>query len=99
MLRRRIVLDDLSDLLFIRRAVFLKQVVCVCLGWRFRIDFIEKHLDAEKNLLDCDGRLPAFFFVQDAETDCTGWVDVRVEEWRNEFAFWWLSRVFCNTSD
>ena len=45
---------------------------------------------ANQNLLDCDGWLPALIFVEDAETDSTRWVDVRMEERWDKFAFGWL---------
>jgi hypothetical protein len=43
-------------------------------------------LNAEEDLLDGDGGLPGFLFVEDREADGAGWVDVRVEERRREFA-------------
>lgn len=36
-----------------------------------------------------------FVFVQDAEADGAGGVDVWVEERGDELALWWLCGVFC----
>ena len=57
------------DLLVVCVTVFFEQVVGLGLGWRIWIWVIEEVLDPEKNLLDCDSRLPAFFLIQDGEAD------------------------------
>lgn len=44
-------------------------------------------MDTEENLLDSDGGLPAFFFVENGQADSAGRVDVGVEERRNELAW------------
>lgn len=44
-------------------------------------------MDAEEDLLDGDGGLPGFLFVEDRQTDGAGGVDVRVEKRRGEFAW------------
>jgi hypothetical protein len=62
---------------------------------RIRVDLVQQHLNAQQNLLDRDRGLPAFFFVQNAEADGAGGVDVWVEERRRELALWWFRRVLC----
>jgi hypothetical protein len=42
-------------------------------------------LNAQQDLLDCDGRLPTFLFIQDGEADSARWVNIWVEERRYEF--------------
>lgn len=44
-------------------------------------------MDAEENLLDGDGGLPAFFFVENGQANSAGRVDVGVEERRNKLAW------------
>lgn len=44
-------------------------------------------MNAEENLLNGDGGLPAFFFVEDGQADSAGRIDVGVEERRNELAW------------
>ncbi len=39
------------------------------------------------DLFDGDGRTPVFLFVQKRKANGTGWVDVRVEEWRDKLDF------------
>lgn len=63
--RSRVLFDDLLDLTLVCSSIFLEQVICICLGGRFGVGFVEQFLDAEEDLFDGDGRLPAFFFVQD----------------------------------
>ena len=43
-------------------------------------------MDAQQDLFDVDGGLPAFFFVEDGEADGARGVDVWVEEGWDEFA-------------
>jgi hypothetical protein len=43
-------------------------------------------LNAEKNLLDGNGGLPGFLFVEDRQANGARRVDVWVEERRGEFA-------------
>lgn len=83
---RLVVLDDLPHLLLVRYTILLEQIVGLGLRWRLRVDLVEKHLDAEKDLLDGDGGLPGFLFIQDRKADGAGGVDVRVEERGCEFA-------------
>ena len=85
---RRVVAHQRLDLLLIGVPVFLEEVVCVCLGRRVWIWVVQEVLNAEQNLLYRNGRLPAFLFVQNAKTDSTGRIDVRMEEGWCEFA--WL---------
>lgn len=93
-LRRRIVLDDRLDLLLICDPVLLEQVVGLCLCGTLRVDLIQQELNSQQNLLDGDGGLPSLFFVEDAETDGAGRVDVGVEERWREFALGWFGGVF-----
>jgi hypothetical protein len=81
-----VVLDDLPHCLLVCNAVFLEEVVRLSLCGRVWVYFVEQHLDAEEDLLDGDGGLPGFLFIEDREADGAGWVDVRVEERRREFA-------------
>ena len=84
--RSLVVLDDLPHGLFVRNAVFLEQVVRLSLCGRLRVHFVEQHLNAEEDLLDGDGGLPSFLFVEDRQADGARRVDVRVEERWGEFA-------------
>jgi hypothetical protein len=43
-------------------------------------------LDTQQNLLDSDRGLPSFIFVQDRQADGARWIDVWVEQRRDEFA-------------
>lgn len=43
-------------------------------------------MNAEEDLLDGDGGLPGFLFVEDRQTDGAGRVDVRVKKRWGEFA-------------
>jgi len=61
-------------------------VVGVGLGGGFGVRVVEESLDAQEDLLDRDGGLPAFVFVEDGEADRSGGVDVWVEERWDEFA-------------
>lgn len=60
-----IVFDDTLHLSFISLTIFLEEIVSVCLSRRFGIGFVEELLNPKEDLLDGDGRLPAFFFVKD----------------------------------
>lgn len=60
-----IVFHNGFDLLFVSLAISLEEIVGIGLRWRIRIWIVEEILDAEEDLLDGDGWLPAFFFVQD----------------------------------
>ena len=42
-------------------------------------------LEEYTDLFDGNGRLPTFLFIQDGETDCSWRVDIRMEEWWDEF--------------
>jgi hypothetical protein len=64
-LRGRVVLDQGSNLLLVVGSVLLEQVERVSLCGRVGVGFIQKRLNAEENLLDCDGGLPALLLVQD----------------------------------
>lgn len=61
---RRVVFDDSLDLAVVASPVLLEEVVCLSLGRRIWIWFIEEFLYAEKDLLDGNCRLPTFFLVQ-----------------------------------
>jgi len=76
----------LLDLLVVGSAVLAEQVVGLGLGRRLRVGLIEQRLNAEEDLLDGDGGLPAFLFVEDGQADGSGRVDVGVEERRDELA-------------
>ena len=89
----RVLFDDALHFLLVRLTIFLKQIVGVCLCWRFRVRIIEQVLNAKENLLDCDRRFPAFFFVQDRKANRARRVDVGVKERWNEFA---LKRMVSN---
>jgi hypothetical protein len=81
-----VVSDDLLDLLLVGSAVFAEQIVSLCLSRRLGVGLVKQRLDAEKNLLDGDGGLPAFLLVQDGETDGARRVDVGVKERRHKLA-------------
>lgn len=66
--------------------VLLEEIVCVSLGRGFGVWGIEEFLNAEEDLFDGDGGFPAFFLVENRETDRAGGVDIGVEEGRCEFA-------------
>lgn len=93
LLRRGVLLDDALHLLLVRLAVLLEQVERVGLGRGLWIRLVEQRLDAEQDLLDGDGGLPALFFVEDGEADGARGVDVWVEERGGEFALWGLGWV------
>ena len=84
---RWVIFDNVLDLLVVCVTVLFEQVVGFGLGWRIWIWIIEEVLDPEKNLLDCDSRLPAFFFIQDGEADGSRRVDIWMEERRHKFAY------------
>lgn len=73
-------------LLLVSLAISLEEVVGIGLRWRIGIWVVEKILDAEKDLFDGDGWLPALFFVQDWQANSTGGINIGVEKWGNEFA-------------
>lgn len=74
------------DLLVVGSAVLAEEVVGLGLGRRLGVRLVEQRLDAEEDLLDGDGGLPAFLFVEDRQADSSGRVDVGVEERRDELA-------------
>jgi hypothetical protein len=83
---RRIILDDTPNLLLVRLLVLLEEVEGVGLRRGLGIGLVKQRLDAEQDLLDGYGGLPAFFLVKDREADGARGVDVRVEEGWCEFA-------------
>lgn len=95
LLRRGVLFHDALHLLLVRLAVLLEQVERVGLGGGLRVRLVEQRLDAEQDLLDGDGGLPALFFVEDGEADGARGVDVWVEERGGEFALWGLGWVLC----
>ena len=74
------------DLLVVGGTVLAEQVVGLGLGRRLRVGLVEQRLNAEEDLLDGDGGLPAFFFIENGQADGSGRVDVGVEERRDELA-------------
>lgn len=60
-----IVFHNGFDLLFVSLAISLEEVVGIGLRWRIGVWIVEEILDAEEDLFDGDGWLPALFFVQD----------------------------------
>ena len=60
-----IVPHDSLDFLLVSLTISLEEVVGIGLRWRIRVWVVEQILDAEKDLFDRDGWLPALFFVQD----------------------------------
>ena len=84
--RSRVVSDDLLDLLVIGSTVFAEQVVGLGLSGRIWVGLVQQRLDTEEDLLDGDGGLPAFLFVENGQANGSGRVDVGVEERRNELA-------------
>lgn len=65
LLRRGVVLHNMFDLLLVRLAVFLEQIVSFGLRGRIWVRVVQQILDSKKDLLDCDGWLPSFVLVQD----------------------------------
>jgi hypothetical protein len=86
-LRRRVLLNNVLDLLLVRDPILLEQVERIGLRGRLRVRLVEQRLDAQQDLLNGNCGFPALFFVKDREADGTRGVDVWVEEWWNEFAF------------
>ena len=84
--RSGVVAHHLLHLLLVRLDILLEEVIRLRLGGRLRVRVVEEVLDAEQDLLDRDGGLPALVLVQYAEADGAGGVDVRVEERRDELA-------------
>ena len=74
-----VFLHNLLDFLVVGLAIFLEQIICFCLCWRFRVGIIQKVLNSKKDLLDRDCRLPSFLFVKDRETDGSRWIDIWME--------------------
>lgn len=62
---RGILPDDAPDPLFVLGTIFLEHVVGVGLGGRVGVGVVQEILDAEQDLLDSDGGLPALLLVQD----------------------------------
>lgn len=85
-LRRGILLYDILNLLLVRGAILFEQIERIGLRRRLRVRLVEQRLNTEEDLLDGDGGLPAFFFIEDGEADGAGRVDVGVEERGHEFA-------------
>lgn len=85
-LRRRILANYAPDALFVLDLVFLEQIVGVGLGGRLGVGVVEQVLDAQKNLLDRDGRLPGLFLVENRQADGARGVDVGMEQRRDKFA-------------
>lgn len=85
-LRRWILPNDPLDLILVRRAILLEEVVRISLGWRVGVGVIKQILNAEKNLLYGDRRFPALLFVQDRQADRARWINIRVEERWDKFA-------------
>lgn len=84
--RSRVVSDDLLDLLVVGSAVLTEEVVGFSLSGRLGVGLVQQRLNAEKNLLDGDGGLPAFLFVENGQADGARGVDIGVEEGRDELA-------------
>lgn len=84
--RGGVVSDDLLDLLVVGSAVLAEQIVGLGLSRRLGIGLVQQRLNAEEDLLDGNGGLPAFLFVEDGQANGSGRVDVGVEERRNELA-------------
>ena len=84
---RWVIFDNVLDFLVICVTIFFEQIIGLCLGWRIWIWVIEQVLDPEKNLLDCDGRLPAFFLIQDRKANSSRRVDIWMEQRRHKFAY------------
>merc|ERR1719174_1939705 len=57
-----------------------KQPVRLLLGGGCSIWIVEKILNAQQNLPDCDGRLPILILIQNAQTNSSGRIDVWMEE-------------------
>jgi hypothetical protein len=76
---RGILLDDVLNLLLVRRPVLLKEVERIGLRGRLGVRLVEQGLYTEEDLLDRDRGLPAFFFVENGQADGAGGVDVRME--------------------
>jgi len=62
-LRSRMFPDNTLDLVLICHSILLEEVVRVGLRWRVGVGVVEEVLNAEKDLLDGNCGLPAFFFV------------------------------------
>lgn len=82
-----IVFDDTLHLSFVSLAIFLEEIVSVCLSWGFGIGLIEELLNSEEDLLNGDGRFPALFLVQDRQADRSRGIHVWMKQWWDEFAW------------
>ena len=60
-----IVFHNGFHFLLVSLTISLEEVVCIGLRWRIGVWVIEKILDTEEHLFDCDGWFPTLFFVQD----------------------------------
>lgn len=94
-----ILADDTLDSFLILHLVSLEQVVRLGLGGRLGIGVVQKILDAQEDLLDSDSRLPSLVFVEDRQADGTGWVDIRMEQRRDEFAYKTRDLATCDVNE
>lgn len=96
--RRRVLPHDLLDLLAVSIQILLEECISICLRRTFWVWLIQQSLHAHQDVLECDSWLPTFVFVENAEADSSGWIDIWVEERWSEADFRWLRRVFCRFS-
>lgn len=59
-----------------------------------RVRIIQKILNAQQDLLDCNCRLPAFILVENAQAYCPRWEDVGMKERGSKLALGWFAWVF-----
>ena len=78
--------NKVPNLLLVSGLIFLKETKSFSLGWTVGVRIVQQILDAHEDLLDCDGGLPRFLLVQDAQADGARRVHVGVEEWWRELA-------------
>lgn len=77
--RRGVLPNNVLDLFLICLAIFFEEIEGLRLCRRFGIRVIQKILNSQKNLLDCDSWLPSFLLVQDRKTNSARRIDVRVK--------------------
>ena len=66
------------------------------MGRALNIGFVsDQFLDSEQDLLDGDAALPVLLFVQNAQANCAGGVDIWVREEGLELALWGSQGVIC----
>lgn len=93
-----VLANDALDSLLVLDLVPLEEIVRLSLRGGLGVGVVEEVLDSQEDLLDGDGRLPGFVFIEDREANSAGWVDIRMKQGRDEFALGWLRGILIRES-